>query len=216
MAETNSYEPGYFQLNSLSLGEVAALLYNARKVTREMQSINKVKIPHMLKENMKWIVRGAESQPVIKLSVQVSTKSYSENNIKPPSAYRHRQADLEMLADTGSQAVIIGTNQLGQLGLTVRDLMDCEMSLSGVTNSSVKIIGALFVRVSGSDNQQKVWTTTQLCYVARGVDRMILSKEACRDLGLVTRDFPSIGSCESRAICICRCFCVRGCWFCLG
>ena len=117
-------------MNSLSFGEVAALLYSARKVTREMQSINKVKIPHMLKENMKWIVRGAKSQPVIKLSVQVSTKSYSENNIKPPSAYRHRQADLEMLADTGSQAVIMGTNQLGQLGLTVRDLMQCAMSLT--------------------------------------------------------------------------------------
>ena len=75
-------------------------------------------------------MRGAKSQPVIKLSVQVSTKSYSENNIKPPSAYRHRQADLEMLADTGSQAVIMGTNQLGQLGLTVRDLMQCARSLS--------------------------------------------------------------------------------------
>lgn len=133
MAETNSYEPGYFQLNSLSLGEVAALLYNARKVTREMQSINKVKIPHMLKENMKWIVRGAESQPVIKLSVQVSTKSYSENNIKPPSAYRHRQADLEMLADTGSQAVIMATNQLGQLGLKMKEVKKFLQSKSVIS-----------------------------------------------------------------------------------
>ena len=199
MAENKSYQPDDFQFNSLSFGEIAALMYSARKVSREMQAINKVKIPHMLQENMKWIVRRAESQPVIRLAVQVSTKSYSANNIKPPSAYKHRQADLEMLADTGSQAVIMGTNQLGQLGLTVRDLMDCEMSLSGVTNSSVQIIGALFVRVTGSDTQQKVWTTTQLCYVARGVDRMILSKEACRDLGLVTKDFPSVGSCESRA-----------------
>ena len=116
--------------NSLSFGEVAALMYSARKVTKEMQSINKVKIPHMLKQDMKWIVRRAESQPVIRLAVQVSTKSYSANNIKPPSAYRHRQADLDMLADTGSQAVIMGTNQLGQLGLTVRDLMQCAMTLT--------------------------------------------------------------------------------------
>ena len=79
----------------------------------------------------------------------------------------------------------MGGNQLGQLGLTVRDLMQCEMSLSGVTNSSVQIIGALFIRVSGSDTQQKVWTTTHLCYMARGVDRTILSKGAGRDLGLV-------------------------------
>ena len=95
---------------SVTFGEVAALLYCAKKVTRELQAINKVKIPHMLQENMKWVVRGAESQPVIRLAVQVSTKSYTANNIKPPSAYKHRQADLEMLADTGSQAVIMGTN----------------------------------------------------------------------------------------------------------
>ena len=199
IAEEKSYKPDDFKLMSVTFGEIAALMYCMKNVTKEMKSINKVKIPHMLQEETQWVVRRAESQPVVRLAVQVSTKSYTENNIKPPSAYRHRRADLDMLADTGSQAVIMGTNQLGQLGLTVRDLMECEMSLSGVTNSSVQIIGALFVRISGSDTQQKVWTTTQLCYVARGVDRMILSKEACRDLGLVNKDFPSIGSCESRA-----------------
>ena len=130
MAEKTSYQPEDFKFNSLSFGEIAALMYSARKVTKEMQNINKVKIPHMLLENLRWTVRGAESQPVIRLAVQVSTKSYTENNIKPPSAYKHRQADLEMLADTGSQAVIMGTNQLGQLGLTVRDLMQCAMSLT--------------------------------------------------------------------------------------
>ena len=177
ISEDKSFKPDDFKLMSVTFGEVAALLYCARKVTRELQSINKVKVPHMLRENLKWIVRGAESQPVIRLAVQVSTKSYTANNIKPPSAYRHRQADLSMLADTGSQAVIMGTNQLGQLGLTVWDLLECEMSLSGVTNSSVQIIGALFVRVSGSDSQQKVWTTDQLCYVARGVDRMVFNPQ---------------------------------------
>ena len=85
MTETKSYQPGDFQFNSLSFGEIAALMYSARKVTRELQSVNKVKIPHMLRENMKWVVRGAESQPVIRLAVQVSTKSYTTNNIKPPS-----------------------------------------------------------------------------------------------------------------------------------
>ena len=70
-----------------------------------------------------------------------------------------------MLADNGNQAVIMGTNQLSQLGLTVRDLMECQMSLSSFTNSIVQIVGALFVRVTGSDTQQKVWITNKLCYV---------------------------------------------------
>ena len=79
MAENQSYQPEDFMFNSLSFGEVAALMYSARKVTKEMQSINKVKIPHMLKQDMKWIVRRAESQPVVRLAVQVSTKSYTAN-----------------------------------------------------------------------------------------------------------------------------------------
>ena len=48
MAEKTSYQPQDFKFNSLSFGEIAALMYSARKVTREMQAINKVKIPHML------------------------------------------------------------------------------------------------------------------------------------------------------------------------
>ena len=59
MTETQSYHPDDFKFNSLSFGEIAALMYSARKVTRELHSINKVKIPHMLQENMKWVVRGA-------------------------------------------------------------------------------------------------------------------------------------------------------------
>ena len=70
---------------------------------------------------------------MIKLYFQVSTKSYSENNIKPPSAYRHRLADLEMLADTGSQAVIMATNKLGQLGLKMKEVKKFLQSKSVIS-----------------------------------------------------------------------------------
>ena len=57
MAENKSYQSDDFQFNSLKFGEIVALMYSARKVSREMQTINKVKIPHMLLEDMKWTVR---------------------------------------------------------------------------------------------------------------------------------------------------------------
>ena len=41
MTETQSYHPDDFKLKSLTFGEIAALMYSARKVTRELQSINK-------------------------------------------------------------------------------------------------------------------------------------------------------------------------------
>ena len=69
MAENKSYQSDDFQFNSLKFGEIVALMYSARKVSREMQTINKVKIPHMLLEDMKWTVRRAKAQPVVKLVV---------------------------------------------------------------------------------------------------------------------------------------------------
>ena len=45
---------------------------------------------------------------MIRLAVQVSSKVNSENNIKLPSSYKHRKADMEILANTGSQAVLMG------------------------------------------------------------------------------------------------------------
>ena len=80
--EDMSYKPEDFQCNSLSFGEIAALHYSVKKLTRDLKSINKIKIPHMLQENLKWIVRRAESQPMIKVSLRVSSKSYIENGIK--------------------------------------------------------------------------------------------------------------------------------------
>ena len=38
MAEDKSYQPEDFHLNSLSFGEIAALMYSARKVTKEMRA----------------------------------------------------------------------------------------------------------------------------------------------------------------------------------
>ena len=37
------------------------------------------------------------------------------------------------------------------------------------------------------------WQTNQLCYVARGVKKLILSKETCTKLGMLSISFPAVG-----------------------
>ena len=65
----------------------------------------------------------------------------------------HQQGEDTQHVEGGHE---VDTIQLGQLELTVRDLM-CEMSLSGVT--SVQILGALFVQASGSDTGARLSST---------------------------------------------------------
>ena len=64
------------------------------------------------------------------MSVKVDTQSYRDQNNQPPSAFKHRNADLMALADTGYQAVCIGLQQLLQLGLSKWDLMEVQTKLS--------------------------------------------------------------------------------------
>ena len=85
----------------ISLGEAAGLMYCLAKVSREVDRVNKVKVPHMLHEQLEWVIKHPPPQPCIRLSVNIDTRSYRDNRVKPPSALKHRSADMTALADTG-------------------------------------------------------------------------------------------------------------------
>ena len=182
------------RLDPISLGEAAGLMYCLAKVSREVDRVNKVKVPHMLHEQLEWVIKHPPPQPCIRLSVNIDTRSYRDNRVKPPSALKHRSADMTALADTGCQAVCMGPGQLTRIGLSVKDLMEVDLKLSGANGSSIGILGGLFITITGEDSNGKKWSTKQLCYVAEGVTRLMLSKEACVQLGIINSSFPSVGS----------------------
>ena len=47
----------------------------------KVKSINKVKIPHMVYEQLRWIVANPQKQPNTKVSVRVDTQSCRDQNI---------------------------------------------------------------------------------------------------------------------------------------
>ena len=178
---------------SPSPGGLAALSLCLAKVSKQLKPANKVKIPHMLYDRLKWAVAKPQRPPNLTVSVQVDTQSYRDHGIQPPSAYKHRVADILALADTGCQAVCIGPQQLSKLGLTKSDLMEVEMTLSAANGLGLQIFGACFVRISGESTLGKVFQTKEICYVAEGVNKMLLSRESCEKLGMISNRFPSIG-----------------------
>ena len=177
----------------MSFRDIAALTYYAAKINREIQKINKVKVPHLIYEQIEWAARSCKPQPYIKLDVRVDTKAYRDQNIRPPSAYKHRAAEMSMLADTGCQATVMGSKQLSQLGLSVGDLMAVEFKMSAANSSSIKLLGALFIVISGRDASGQLYETHQLAYVGDGISGMLLSKEALEKLGMLPDTFPAVG-----------------------
>ena len=90
----------------------------------------------MCHDQLKWIVSRPQFPPNIRVAVKVDTKSYIENDIKPPSAYKHIEADLLALADTGAQCTTMGPNQMARLGLSRSDLI-AVMELKGANVDNI-------------------------------------------------------------------------------
>jgi len=118
---------------------------------REVSYANSVKLDHMIHDQLQWIVSRPPLAPNLQVSVRVDTKSYYDNNIRPPSAFRHREAEIFGLADTGAQVVTMGPNQLSRLGLTKDDLIQVEMNLRGANGSKLNIHGAIFILISAKN-----------------------------------------------------------------
>ena len=90
----------------------------------------------------------------------------------------------------------MGPTQLYKLGMTEKDLLEPELNLSAANKTGITISGAVYLEISGKDKSGKLWKTSQLCYVAQGVDQLLLSREACQQLGIITSTFPEVGAYE--------------------
>ena len=65
---------------------------------------------------------------------------------------------MSALADTGCQAVCMGTEQLARLGLASKDLLEVDLRLKGANGGSIRILGGLFITISGEDIKNKKWS----------------------------------------------------------
>ena len=83
----------------MQFGELAALSYVSR--VSDLKPVTKIKIPHMVYDQLRWIISEPQIAPNIKVSVKVDAQSYRDHNIRPPSAFKHRVADILSLADSG-------------------------------------------------------------------------------------------------------------------
>ena len=68
------------------------------------------------------------------------------------------------------------------------------MSMETANHGSINIIGSVVVRLTGRSRTGQTLETRQILYVTDSANKLFLSEEACEDLGLVSPDFPSVGS----------------------
>ena len=68
------------------------------------------------------------------------------------------------------------------------------MTMEAANHGCIDIIGSVVVHLTGLSPTGETLETRQILYVTEKANKLLLSKEACKDLGLVSQDFPSVGS----------------------
>ena len=65
--------------------------------------------------------------------------------------------------------------------------------MRSATNADIKLMGAIFLSLSGQDTNGCIHETKQMTYITNYPGTFFLSRGACVDLGIITDTFPTIG-----------------------
>ena len=137
---------------------------------------------------------------MVEVNVRLCEEGYAAVGVDMPGREVIKQITSIGLTDSGAQATCAGLRLVRNLGYSVSDLIPVSLGLETATVSAITILGALLVEISARDSLGNVWTTKQLCYICRGLTSLFLSQDACGDLGIIPRDFPTIGSCRKPGV----------------
>ena len=112
--------------------------------------------------------------------------------LRTPLRRPTKAALVSVVADTGCQSCLAGTNLLSKLGLTERYLSKTRLQMSAANGNNLDIIGAIALRLSDSASPSDTETRQIVC-ICRDTSDFFLSRGACVALGIVPRNFPGVG-----------------------
>ena len=104
--------------------------------------------------------------------------------LRLPQRSRPAVINIDGVADTGCQSCLVGAHILQKLGISKADLIPVTQRMQAANNSGIQILGAILLefKLSGTEPCSK-----QMVYISR----LFLSREACSELGMIPRGFPS-------------------------
>ena len=142
-----------------------------------------------------WFRRRSDPQPVIQFKITFDPTDVRDLGIKNTVNVPHVTPTVShpALPDTGCQSCLSGPNLLHILHLRLSDLIPVRMKMNAANEKGIHILGALPLRISGTSPAGLTHTTRQIVYFSDSTDKMFLSKQACESLGIISRNFPTVG-----------------------
>ena len=147
---------------------------------------NDIILDHHVYENLcnTWEKRRSEPQPEISVSINIHSSDALDLNL-PTINKATPTVNFRAFTDTCCQSSLSGLDLLSKLQLNTTDLYPVRMSMTAANNKSIKILGALPLRITGISPSGVPHTTRQLVYFTDNTDKLFLSKQACTELKII-------------------------------
>ena len=137
-----------------------------------------------------WQRRRPKKKPMVKLRVRVDQEACKEHGIRSMQGVRTHEIIDSGMADSGASVCMGGPKFMRSLGLSEASLAQSNLVLYGADDTVIDLIGMVPVVIV--DNKSKAWTR-QFVYINADASTLLLSLEACQDLGYVSDNFPEQG-----------------------
>ena len=105
---------------------------------------------------------------------------------------------MEACPDSWAMMVMCGPRQVEDIGFSTSVLLLPATDIKTADRNPAKVLGVLFVEISGFDQFREEVLSKQLMYCMEGVNNIYLSKECSIQLGILVPDFPHIGGSRGR------------------
>ena len=160
------------------------------------QLVNTITLDHHVYDSLcdTWEKRASAPQPTINVKIQALPSDANDLGITLTLHTPSVTATILAVADTGCQSCLAGTSFLRQLGLNTSHLTPTSMKMRAANQDPIGIVGALTLRITAFTQSMQPKTTRQIVYISKSTDKFFLSMEACKDLGIIPKTFPSIES----------------------
>ena len=89
--------------------------------------------------------------------------------------------------------VVGGMNLVHSLGMTKRELIPLATAVNVANNSGLSLLCGILITITGKNKHGNTRETRQLCYISEMVFTLYLTEQACEDLGIIEKEFISIG-----------------------
>ena len=146
---------------------------------------------HIFHSQDGWKKSESLPHPTLRLQLTTDDSDYRHTSAVCPKV---KPSSVTAVADTGAQSCLWGLRDFHRCGFKDTDLLPVKRTMRAANMEEIQIVGAVFVRISGTDVSGKTHTAPIMAYVSPSTEKFYLSREALVQLGVIPEKFPKVGA----------------------